>query len=57
MREGLQYKVWHCGVEEKFVEVCEGLYIGVETRVVIRSKVRGGLYHFSRKLNFVLYLS
>ena len=25
----------HYGVEEKFVKVCEGLYSGVETRVVM----------------------
>ena len=28
-REGLWCKMRHCGVEEKFVKVCEGLYSGV----------------------------
>ena len=40
-REGLWCKMRHCGVEKKFVKVCEGLYGGVETRVVInRAKSR-----------------
>ena len=34
-REGLWCKMGHYGVEEKFVKVCEGLYSGVETRVVM----------------------
>ena len=34
-REGLWYKMRHYGVEEKFVKVCEGLYSGAETRVVM----------------------
>ena len=34
-REGLWCKMRHCGVEEKFVKVCEGLYSGVETKVVM----------------------
>ena len=34
-REGLWSKMRYYGVEEKFVKVCEGLYNGVETRVVI----------------------
>ena len=33
-REGLWCKMRHYGVEEKF-KVCEGLYSGVETRVVM----------------------
>ena len=40
-REGLWCKMRHCGVEEKFVKVCEWLYGGVEMRVVInRAKSR-----------------
>ena len=40
-REGLCCKMRHRGVEEKFVKVCEGLYGGVEMRVVInRAKSR-----------------
>ena len=34
-REGLWCKMRHYGVEEKFVKVWEGLYSGVETRVVM----------------------
>ena len=33
--EGLWCKMRHYGVEEKFVKVYEGLYSGVETRVVM----------------------
>ena len=40
-RVGLWCEMRHCGVEEKFINVCEGLYDGVETRVVInRAKSR-----------------
>ena len=32
----------HCGVEEKFVKLCEGLYSGGETRIVMNgAKPRG----------------
>ena len=34
-KERLWCKIRHYGVEEKFVKVCEGLYSGVETRVVM----------------------
>ena len=34
-REGVWCKMRHYGVEEKFVKVCEGLYRGVETSVVM----------------------
>ena len=34
-RDELWCKMRH-GVEEKFVKVCEGLYSGVETRVVMK---------------------
>ena len=33
--EGLWCKMRHYGVEEKFVKLCEGLYRGVETMVVM----------------------
>ena len=34
-REGLWHKMRQYGVTEKFVRVCEGLYSGKETRVVL----------------------
>ena len=34
-REGLWHKIRQYEVEEKFVRICEGLYSGVETRVVL----------------------
>ena len=34
-REGLWHKMRQYGVEEKLVRVCEGLYNGMETRVVL----------------------
>ena len=34
-REGLWYKMRRYGIVEKFVKVCEGLYNGMETRVVM----------------------
>ena len=39
MVEGIVVKVRH-GVEAKFVKMCEGLYNGVETRVMITSKLK-----------------
>ena len=32
---GIVVKMRHYGMEEKFVKLCEGLYCGVERRVVI----------------------
>ena len=42
-REVLWCKMRHCGVEEKFVKVCEGFYGGVGTSVVINRAKSNGL--------------